>query len=857
MPTQRVLTPGWYGTAVTWPFRGRTRGPRTFAFAIPRRYVLLPARDSRLRPAAIRSLPWPDRMFRLNVLGQIELRDPTGADVRSVLAQPKRLALLVYLAMARPRGFHRRDALMALFWPELSEDRARNALRQALHQLRQSLGAGVVLARGAESIAVDRARIECDAAAFDDALDRGLLADAVGHYAGELLPSFSAEGADGFNAWLDESRTRLRQRAARAGWALAEQHERAGMSSAAAACARRAAELTTDDEAAIRQLISLLDRVGDAAGAVRAYEDFVIRLRRELALDPSPDTRALADAIRGRGGEFAESSGALSTPRVPRPDDSRVAHASRHRSLHGRRTTVWIEAFENLTGDDSFDFVGRLAATGVAQGLTETRLVDVLMIDQSVGAQLRADADRMLVAGSYHLVDDVWNLSASLRTASGGRTVASISNVVARRERPWEAAQELSRRLSGAVAGHLDPRVASWAGVVTEPPNLDAHRTHLLGMEMHLRGQYRTAIAHFLRAANVDSGFTVPMLWAIQASCNLEEFEQASAIQEELVAHRARLSPAEQLGCDYFGALLAGDRGSALRLVRRVSELVPDSEVLTQLGRAALLFNQPRYAVEVLERLDPEAGWTPSWTPYWRRLTEAYHLLGDHQRESAAARRGRLQHPESIAALLYDARAHAALGDVDAARRTADEAVSLAPDPFATAGDVLFAAAKELNAHGNPAAGAVLLDRAIDWQRDHCAAEHRSYAVQMTLARMLYDAAHIVEAYEILAETQRVRADDVDLIGFIGAIAAREGHVARAQSAISTLRGKTGRFHFGKHLLWSARIAAILGDEVAASASLRGAFARGCSYDIELHTDIDLALLAEHQWFRELLRPKG
>jgi predicted Zn-dependent protease len=376
-------------------------------------------------------------------------------------------------------------------------------------------------------------------------------------------------------------------------------------------------------------------------------------------------------------------------------------------------------------------------------------------------------------------------------------------------------------------------------------------------MEMHLRGQYRAAIAHFLSAANVDSGFTVPMLWAIQASCNLEEFEQAAAIQEELVANRGRLSPAEQLGCDYFGALLAGDRGLALRLLRRVSELVPDSEVLTQLGRAALLFNQPRYAVEVLERLDPEAGWTPSWTPYWRRLTEAYHLLGDHQRESTAAQRGRRQHPESLAALLYDARANAALGDVDATRRIADEAVSLTPDPFATPGDVLFAAAKELKAHGNSAASAAMLSRAIDWQRDHCATEQRPYAAQMTLARMLYDAAHLVEASEVLAEMQRERPDDVDLIGCRGAIAAREGDVGAAQSAISKLRGKTGRFHFGKHLLWSARIAAILGDEAAASASLRGAFARGCSFDIELHTDIDLALLSEYPWFRELMRPKG
>jgi hypothetical protein len=100
---------------------------------------------------------------------------------------------------------------------------------------RQSLGASVVIARGSESLAVSRDHIECDSTAFEDALDRGLLAEALDHYGGELLPTFSVDGAEGFNAWLDESRTRLRHRAARASWALAERHERAGAAAEAAA----------------------------------------------------------------------------------------------------------------------------------------------------------------------------------------------------------------------------------------------------------------------------------------------------------------------------------------------------------------------------------------------------------------------------------------------------------------------------------------------------------------------------------------------------------------------------------------------------------------------------------------------
>jgi len=56
-------------------------------------------------------------VIRLETLGAPSLRGPGGAEIRAVLAQPKRLALLTYLALAQPRGFHRRDE-EALRWYE-------------------------------------------------------------------------------------------------------------------------------------------------------------------------------------------------------------------------------------------------------------------------------------------------------------------------------------------------------------------------------------------------------------------------------------------------------------------------------------------------------------------------------------------------------------------------------------------------------------------------------------------------------------------------------------------------------------------------------------------------------------------
>src|SRR5215212_10529857 len=108
-------------------------------------------------------------MIELRTLGVLDLRGGDGQEFRAVLQQPKRLALLVYLAVAsRTRRFHRRDALLALFWPELDTDHARAALRRSLYFLRRSLGDDVVEGRGDEEVGVAEERLWCDAAAFAD-----------------------------------------------------------------------------------------------------------------------------------------------------------------------------------------------------------------------------------------------------------------------------------------------------------------------------------------------------------------------------------------------------------------------------------------------------------------------------------------------------------------------------------------------------------------------------------------------------------------------------------------------------------------------------------------------------------------
>lgn len=240
--------------------------------------------------------PSPTQRIQLRVFGAVELHGaPDGDDL---LAQPKRLAVFLYLLLARPRGFHRRDRIVGLFWPELSETQARAALRKALHGIRRGIGEQALLSRGDDEIAIDGNDVWCDAIAFDDARENGRFAEMLELLRGELLGGFYPD-APGFERWLEEERARVRDEAGAAAWALAERYEKGADLTSATRWARKAAKYASGDERRIRKVMQLLHRAGDRAGAVAVYDAFVESLRREFEVAPSAETQALAKTIRG------------------------------------------------------------------------------------------------------------------------------------------------------------------------------------------------------------------------------------------------------------------------------------------------------------------------------------------------------------------------------------------------------------------------------------------------------------------------------------------------------------------------------------------------------------------------------
>jgi DNA-binding SARP family transcriptional activator/TolB-like protein len=235
-------------------------------------------------------------MARLHTLGRFEL---CGAAGEPFQVQPKRLALLAFLAAAAPRGAIRRDTVLGLFWPELGQAEARRALRQALHYLRRFAGPDAIATRADDQVMLGD-ELWCDVRQFARCVEEHDDAAALQLYRGDFLAGvFLTDVAPEFDEWLERTRLRLRTQAAAAAWRLSEQQIAAGDVTAAAASAIRALELAPDDENALRRALDLLARTGDRGRALRLYDAYAQRLAREFDATPAAETVAVIERIRG------------------------------------------------------------------------------------------------------------------------------------------------------------------------------------------------------------------------------------------------------------------------------------------------------------------------------------------------------------------------------------------------------------------------------------------------------------------------------------------------------------------------------------------------------------------------------
>jgi DNA-binding SARP family transcriptional activator len=796
----------------------------------------------------------PEPQLRLSLLGEarIEGGDP---DASRVLAQPRRFALLVRLALGVPGALVRRDHLLGMFWAEVDASKARASLRQALRYLRVGLGSGVIVGRGDEEVGVDPARLTCDATEVDRALDEGRDEAALARYRGPLLPGFLVDDAPEFERWLAAERRRLQASAVDAAVRLAGAAGERGELDRARSFLRRAVEIDPVNEAVGRRRIALLDRLGDRGSAMASYEELVRRLREELDVNPAPETVALAERIRG--GPLAEGSEGPGGGRRP------------------ERQRVVVTRFRNETGRGELDLLEAMAADWLTQGLTA--LGDLTVVPPASGEDpgevSRRTGAGTVIQGAIYPDGEGIRLQAQIVDVIEDRLLAAPEDARCPADDPAPGLEMLSRSVNAALAPVLSPR-AVHVRSGARPPSLEAYRAYMEGLEHFIRGRWGPALDHFRRASDVAPDYALPLVVQAIAHWNLEDLPAAEDVAREAAAMRHQLGAFEAAVLDMVRSWLVGDWLGALEAARIQAGLAPGSIPHFQVAEEARRLGRPEEARAVLLRLDPEAGELAGWIFYWIELATAEHLLADHEAELRSARRARALHPDDPVAMLLEVRALAALGRVDGLERVLDSADALPGRGAAggrepSTGHLLREVGLELAAHGHGDVAREFLSRSAAWYGDRVGGGAPE-SLRRELARSLYHAGRHDEAEEAFRALAGSGPPTVAPVGFhhrylqghmdhgyLALLAARRGDDDAVADYRRSLSEASGPFLFGTHWYWLACLDAVAGEPDRAVARLRRALAEGLPHELFLHADPHLLHLRGHARYEAIMRPRG
>lgn len=523
---------------------------------------------------------------------------------------------------------------------------------------------------------------------------------------------------------------------------------------------------------------------------------------------------------------------------------------------------VVVDIFGNQTGDPSLDPVGAMTGHWLVQSLHAAGL-RVVPFDVSLAVGRRvASADRapdrlrqlagaagarLVVSGSYYREGEVLRLQAEIADAEKGEVVFAPDPVNAPVDSPSLALLPLRVDVRNFLFRYLNPApvldtIPSWA----TPPDFEAYRRFLVGMEHFLDTEWAVAFQHFQAAAQLDPRYPPFLYMSAIALGNQGRLEEAATYLTRLAEVEDRMTPYDRATVAWLRARTPHER---LQAAQRMTEVGPSYVGFYVVAHEELALNRPTATLEVLDRPDVGPLLAPDWPLYWNVRVEALHALSRYKQELRAAREGLRFHPHAPELRGIELPALAALGRTGELLARAETLLALEPSGL----DPLLAAGDELDAHGHPVEARFLWERlatSLD-PLEEGSVDGRSLPLLLHVFERL---GRDEDARRLLGGLQS--RDSLAFLEHSGILAARSGDRERAETALAELSDPSGPPANGQRLTAQAHIAAELGEGERALYLLREALLRSGRY-VSVRRDYHLRSLRNDPRFEELIRPGG
>jgi TolB-like protein/DNA-binding winged helix-turn-helix (wHTH) protein len=291
------------------------------------------------------------KSLRLTLLGGLRSHDTAGRKIE--IAGSKAALLLAYLAL-RPGEVQCREKLMALLWSDRAEGQARGSLRQAIWALRRALDdiQPNPLIIDNEGLSLDPEAVESDVASLQQLVAEGstnALYAAVALYRGPLLEGVRIDDS-AFQDFIRNEQERIYDLVLDAYTRLLGDRPGKDADGSRAETAKRLLEIDPLQEVAHRALIRHYAQKGQIALALRQYQTCAEILRRELQVEPAPETAALVEQIRQARPCAAATDDGL------HPAAGRTSGVEERAAASPEKPSIAVLPFLNLSGDPEQEF---------------------------------------------------------------------------------------------------------------------------------------------------------------------------------------------------------------------------------------------------------------------------------------------------------------------------------------------------------------------------------------------------------------------------------------------------------------------------------------------------------------------
>lgn len=623
----------------------------------------------------------------IKLLGGLEI---AGGDDYPLARKAKAVAAFLALQNGQPQS---RERIAALFWENSPEEQARTNLRQCLSTLRKHFGDALL--SNAETVRLDASAVETDTAQFEGLVageDRDGLEAATALYKGDLLDGFVLK-EEAFEAWVRSERERYRQMMVGGLAKLIGQCESSGDIAAAVKHATRLVALDPINESVHRALMRTYAAQGRHDAALKQFEVCKGILRRELGVEPQPETLELAvwlKSDRSRGGK-SQPGGATERDTAAELNSLGIDFAL------PSKPSVIVLPFCDLSADGKLSHLAEGIRIDVQSALVKIsglfviaagtaaayagRSVDPEQVSQEVG--VRHVLECALQGNSDHI-----RLTAQLSDGTTGQIVWSE-----RFDRKLDDTFQLQDEIVERIVTSLDVELVSgeqarvWRKTLRNPKALELYYKGLELLTIFNKQSVTAARQLFEKVSEIAPGVTLgptlvafchywdaTMGWNVDPESALDAAarwsRKAAAMDDADGQAHAILAHVELLRRNHDEALQIAEEAIKIR------PLCANTNALS--GNILLYCGRPK---EAIERVRSAIRAAPVYATWWLEiLATAYRDADRIDQAIAAARELLRKNAENTNALLILASAMVAQDRLQAARECAATIVKLDPE---------------------------------------------------------------------------------------------------------------------------------------------------------------------------------